>query len=714
MHRTRHLALVVYVVALAGATAGAFKLDYHDTITREAFTQLRRELPERVAQLLYPRGPNGQIRGPSLTPVGFTDLAIDEITAANKATDTDCGSDFRRSPDRSAAECSFGVETASAVAMLYLAAAPPADHFDDEKIEDASAQIYQKIGQIRAYLAEGRFVAARRALGSALHGLQDFYAHTNWVELNAGRAGIEERLGTVAGFGDATGRPGRPRLAGPKEPTCVGGERLLTSYPADVQQKIADGQPSGDAPTKAASGDDLTKEAFEKVFRDPPLTSGYFFFWGSLTSLKDDPADFTKWGKCRHGYQAGGIDQPGIHKDEPPRENFSAARQKAREHTILFVKALLSDATLAKRPDYDELILGLMGYEPTSVISSFSLLKFPPPPATQTMWDGILEVFLNIPAVHPDIVTCVSADDGRRICSDECANFDWQIPTKTCRLPLGPRGFRLPATGRILVEAWDIDPTTRQLMARGTIDVADPCVRLSPHEPCEIPAAGGPLVINFEAPGDETAAPSAPPGGPRPAPGPGGGSPAPGRVPPSAEAIDSALDLRDVDNCNGADQFMPQGNAFARSPVAQQLGPDQSNQLYQAVAFAMSVTDQATKQAVMSAIQSKVSDDAYYGAMTLVAGDLQQSRSVFAGYQSVAGALVGKVTTQGLDRLLPQPKTAAALVPDVDRWILKRLATPALVGDAVNMMFGGPNAISAECALNQLAKDGFTDTINGR
>ena len=53
-----------------------------------------------------------------------------------------------------------------------------------------------------------------------------------------------------------------------------------------------------------------------------------------------------------------------------------------------------------------------------------------------------------------------------------------------------------------------------------------------------------------------------------------------------------------------------------------------------------------------------------------------------------------------------------ALLPNVDRWILSSLSSPALVSSAVNMM-SGPSPVTAECALNELAKQGFTATVVG-
>lgn len=704
MPRTRCVALVVCLVSLAGATSVAFKLDYHETITREALRVVGGisfiPQPKDAAQL--------QAR--------FTDIAIIEIVLANKATDLeDCNEP--KSELVVAKPCTDLGETIEGV--LRVLKGIEEEHFDGEKIQGGSDRVFDARIRMRDQIRSAQFVGARRTLGRALHAIQDFYAHTNWINVaptDVRWSGFERRIGQRRGaFGAGTGSP---RLARLNEPQCLEGEALITELPQDIKDQLVDRYVK--AANEGRNTGLISAQTIRDVIAETPLTSGYYYDPRSDDLSKGgvlkDRLEIIDTGKCRHGWSLlDAVSHAGINKDEPGRMGYVEARAAALRHSTRFVLDVLEEPSLKQGltdAEHTSNIFGFLGHERVSRLSGVRVLQAPGAPPTQTMWDGVFDVgIVQIWKMHPDIVTCVGPEGGRMVCSDECPDFDWQNETKQCWTALGPQGVAVPNTGRLRVQAWDIDVTTRQLMADGMIDASNPCVRFS-DVPCEIPMERGLFVLTFEAP-RFTALREGAPGTPPPSLGAGGAPPA-ARVPPSAAAIDDALGLRDGDNCTGADQFMPQGTAFARSAVAQQLGPDQSNRLYQAVAFAMSVTDQTTKQAVMSAIQSKVSDDAYYGAMTLVAGDLQQSRSVFAGYQSVAGALVGKVTSQGLDRLLPQPKTAAALVPDVDRWILKRLATPALVADAVNMMFGGPQTISAECALNQLAKDGFTDTINGR
>jgi von Willebrand factor A domain-containing protein 7 len=65
-------------------------------------------------------------------------------------------------------------------------------HFDDEDFSGGQKRLAQKIADIIASLNAGKISKAREALGQALHAVQDFYSHSNWVET---RAGIYEDLG---------------------------------------------------------------------------------------------------------------------------------------------------------------------------------------------------------------------------------------------------------------------------------------------------------------------------------------------------------------------------------------------------------------------------------------------------------------------------------------------------------------------------------------
>ncbi|XP_072772562.1 von Willebrand factor A domain-containing protein 7-like [Nerophis lumbriciformis] len=125
-------------------------------------------------------------------------------------------------------------------------------HFNDETFEMGRTLITEGLSAVRASTNMGNFITARSVLGEVLHTLQDFYSHSNWVE-----------LGNTAPY-DALITPALPlgNLAGPTVPTC----------------------------TNCISGD-CTDNILPAVLNDGLLTSGYF---DRLSSNKPE-------GKCSHG-----------------------------------------------------------------------------------------------------------------------------------------------------------------------------------------------------------------------------------------------------------------------------------------------------------------------------------------------------------------------------------------------------------------------------
>ncbi|XP_005756048.1 von Willebrand factor A domain-containing protein 7-like, partial [Pundamilia nyererei] len=56
-------------------------------------------------------------------------------------------------------------------------------HFNSEAFLEGRSLITQGMVAIKANVHNENFQAARTTLGRALHTLQDFYSHSNWVEL---------------------------------------------------------------------------------------------------------------------------------------------------------------------------------------------------------------------------------------------------------------------------------------------------------------------------------------------------------------------------------------------------------------------------------------------------------------------------------------------------------------------------------------------------
>jgi hypothetical protein len=131
-------------------------------------------------------------------------------------------------------------------------------------------------------------------------------------------------------------------------------------------------------------------------------------------------------------------------------------------------------------------------------------------------------------------------------------------------------------------------------------------------------------------------------------------------------------------------------------------------------AFSMAIADASAKSAVLGAIRSRVGDDRFFAVMGVVLADPRQSEALVAAYRNTASNVARQIGASGLTSLLAAPKPPAALAADVDHWIQGKLASPALVDSAVDMMSTGVRPLSAECTLNELAKQGFTDAVGVR
>ncbi|XP_067275622.1 von Willebrand factor A domain-containing protein 7 [Pseudorasbora parva] len=77
-------------------------------------------------------------------------------------------------------------EVASAnAAMDFLSAtrSDPVYHFDSERVEEATEMLREFWGQTVLLAQAKEYQGARHSLGQLFHSLQDFYSHSNWVEM---------------------------------------------------------------------------------------------------------------------------------------------------------------------------------------------------------------------------------------------------------------------------------------------------------------------------------------------------------------------------------------------------------------------------------------------------------------------------------------------------------------------------------------------------
>jgi hypothetical protein len=164
-------------------------------------------------------------------------------------------------------------------------------HFDSETFEEASQRLLDLkrsvVSKITANPPNGQ--SAREDLGTALHTLQDFYAHSNWIE---------------TGHVNTNGALGTSLLLDPP---------LSTAFCPDFPD--------------ALSGAGLTS-----------LTTGYYV---SLFGCGLPPE-----GKCWHG-RGGPLGCDGINKDEPGRPHHEIARSLATQASKDYIEQILNTSGVA-------------------------------------------------------------------------------------------------------------------------------------------------------------------------------------------------------------------------------------------------------------------------------------------------------------------------------------------------------------------------------
>ncbi|XP_018547038.1 von Willebrand factor A domain-containing protein 7 isoform X2 [Lates calcarifer] len=172
-------------------------------------------------------------------------------------------------------------------------------HFDDETFIEGRKIITEGLSAVKASNKRENFEAAREKLGNILHPLQDFYSHSNWVEMGSNLPNSNLiRAGTSIG-----------NIAAESRATC-----------------------------RNCDGDDCRNNILEDILQEKILTSGYFNF---VPFLSDKPK-----GKCSHGGlldRTSGIEPTGgINKDKLD-SNHGFLHTKAASVAIAATSELLED-----------------------------------------------------------------------------------------------------------------------------------------------------------------------------------------------------------------------------------------------------------------------------------------------------------------------------------------------------------------------------------
>ncbi|XP_027888394.1 LOW QUALITY PROTEIN: mucin-3A-like [Xiphophorus couchianus] len=178
----------------------------------------------------------------------------------------------------------------------------PSHHCDDESIAAGQFLITLGLTAVKASNKQQNFVLATSILGEILHTLQDFYSHTNWVEIG----NTFPNANLIKGNADVG------KIAAKTRATC-----------------------------RNCAGEDCRNNILEDILKEQILTSGYFSLYPFSTKPK---------GKCSHG---GSFDRTkeieptgGINKDSFDSEHGHLHSQAANM-AIAATSELLEDVRSA-------------------------------------------------------------------------------------------------------------------------------------------------------------------------------------------------------------------------------------------------------------------------------------------------------------------------------------------------------------------------------
>lgn len=136
----------------------------HVSITRDALLQKVREVCRDVLK----------DKGDDFTPTGSSPEELVRACLGPTATGEVSAAKFRSALNE--INDQHGL-----IDRNFVSSAP--HHFNSEAFVEGRALITEGVASIKASIASKNFQAARETLGRVLHTLQDFYSHSNWVEL---------------------------------------------------------------------------------------------------------------------------------------------------------------------------------------------------------------------------------------------------------------------------------------------------------------------------------------------------------------------------------------------------------------------------------------------------------------------------------------------------------------------------------------------------
>ena len=297
------------------------------------------------------RTPLKDSRNPQGGNLNFTETAQREIERANR------GVDFKPEFLDIESEAVFLARWAQAyTSVLDTPFSGDFDqsykHFDRETFPEGSQWLIDLKARINTNLSQvtngndpqqQHAVEARRLLGTALHTIQDFYAHTNWVELGFRKEEIDKRLGRESiprpSEADTSERVNaddiKEAAAFISAVEAAGSVRTTYSivrmnlYGALIQliaQYGIGSVLSGHIPEEVATAVSNKPATLKPEYKNnkdiTKLTSGYFMGLSPIDSCKLPP---DRPGKTRHGSPF----CSGLNKDKPGQTGYNEAVELA-------------------------------------------------------------------------------------------------------------------------------------------------------------------------------------------------------------------------------------------------------------------------------------------------------------------------------------------------------------------------------------------------
>ena len=217
-----------------------------------------------------------------------------------------------------------------------------AAHFDSEQFQIGQNRLIELRALVRARIVSRDYVRARSETGRLLHTLQDFYSHSNWIEM-----GNTEPYSVLGQPGQ---RPGN--IASPQTQTCTD-----CSENGRVMLQFMFGAVVGQSAEFHYRCDNNIRS---EILSNRLLTSGYY---SNQVDTRNRVVDKPR-GKCSHGgYLDPSSDDPargGINKDSPypdlsphHSQHFDAARV-AEQATVTMLNQIRNDV------DNDELFAAFL------------------------------------------------------------------------------------------------------------------------------------------------------------------------------------------------------------------------------------------------------------------------------------------------------------------------------------------------------------------